>query len=295
MTQPLVFHVFGGPNIRASLSPTIHNAAFTHHRLPHTYTVAECTSLSEVSQLITSPSFGGASITMPHKLAAFEHCTQVSDSARAIGAINTLLTTRSPNGNGAVKVTGDNTDWSGLYTLIIDYLSQQGIHSGKGTGKVGLVIGAGGAARAAVYALLQAEFSTIIIWNRTVGKAEDIVGDFDALRCGGNDVEMRAVGDVDGIGPVDVVIGTIPGDVKNEEDFEGLFQESKTGLCVEMAYKPKVTPLMKVAERRGWVVRDGLEVLLRQGFEQYRLWTKLDAPEGVMREAIGENGVKSKV
>ena len=232
---------------------------------------------------------------MPHKLTAFEHCTEVSDSARAIGAINTLVTTRSPNGNRAVKVKGDNTDWSGLYTLIIDYLSQQGIRSAKGTGKVGLVIGAGGAARAAVYALLQAEFSTIIIWNRTVGKAEDIVEDFDTLKCGGNGVEMRAVGDVGGIGPVDVVIGTIPGDVKTEEDFEGLFQGSKTGLCVEMAYKPKVTPLMRVAERHGWVVRDGLEVLLRQGFEQYRLWTGLDAPEGVMREAIGEDGLKSKV
>ncbi|RAH57962.1 NAD(P)-binding protein [Aspergillus piperis CBS 112811] len=232
---------------------------------------------------------------MPHKLTAFEHCTQVSGSARAIGAINTLLTTRSPNGNGAVKVKGDNTDWSGLYTLIIGYLSQQGIHSGKGTGKVGLVIGAGGAARAAVYALLQAEFSTIIIWNRTVGKAEDIVRDFETLKCGGNDVDMRAVGDLDSIRNMDVIIGTIPGDAKTEDDFEGLFQESKIGLCVEMAYKPKVTPLMKVAERRGWVVRDGLEVLLRQGFEQYRLWTGLDAPEGVMREAIGENGVKSKV
>lgn len=294
MTQPLNFHIFGGSNIRASLSPTIHNAAFTHHHLPHTYTTAECTSLSEMSHLITSPSFGGASITMPHKIAAFDHCTEVSDSARAIGAINTLVTTRSPQANSKVVVKGDNTDWSGLYTLIIDHLSKGGVHTAKATGKVGLVIGAGGAARAGVYALLQAQFSTIIIWNRTVEKAEKIIQDFDTLKIGG--IEMRAVGDVNGIGPVDVVIGTIPGDVKAEEDFEGLFQGSETGLCVEMAYKPKVTPLMRVAERRGWVVRDGLEVLLRQGFEQYHLWTGLEAPELVMREAIKErDGVRSKV
>ncbi|PYH52163.1 shikimate dehydrogenase family protein, partial [Aspergillus niger CBS 101883] len=264
MTQPLNFHIFGGSNIRASLSPTIHNAAFTHHHLSHTYTTAECTSLSEMSHLITSPSFGGASITMPHKIAAFDHCTEVSDSARAIGAINTLVTTRSPQANSKVVVKGDNTDWSGLYTLIIDHLSKEGVHAAKPTGKVGLVIGAGGAARAGVYALLQAQFSTIIIWNRTVEKAEKIIQDFDTLKSEG--IEMRAVGDVTGIGPVDVVIGTIPGDVKAEEDFEGLFQGSKMGLCVEMAYKPKVTPLMRVAERRGWVVKDGLEVLLRQGF-----------------------------
>ncbi|RDH33488.1 hypothetical protein BDQ94DRAFT_143198 [Aspergillus welwitschiae] len=247
-----------------------------------------------MSHLITSPSFGGASITMPHKIAAFDHCTEVSDSARAIGAINTLVTTRSPQANSKVVVKGDNTDWSGLYTLIIDHLSKGGVHTAKATGKVGLVIGAGGAARAGVYALLQAQFSTIIIWNRTVEKAEKIIQDFDTLKIEG--IEMRAVGNVKGIGPVDVVIGTIPGDVKAEEDFEGLFQGSETGLCVEMAYKPKVTPLMRVAERRGWVVRDGLEVLLRQGFEQYRLWTGLEAPELVMREAIGErDGVRSKV
>lgn len=231
---------------------------------------------------------------MPHKIAAFDHCTEVSDSARAIGAINTLVTTRSPQANSKVVVKGDNTDWSGLYTLIIDHLSKEGVHAAKPTGKVGLVIGAGGAARAGVYALLQAQFSTIIIWNRTVEKAEKIIQDFDTLKSEG--IEMRAVGDVTGIGPVDVVIGTIPGDVKAEEDFEGLFQGSKMGLCVEMAYKPKVTPLMRVAERRGWVVKDGLEVLLRQGFEQYRLWTGLEAPELVMREAIEErDGVRSKV
>ncbi|GKZ19383.1 hypothetical protein AbraIFM66951_010993 [Aspergillus brasiliensis] len=285
----LQFHIFGGANIRASLSPTIHNAAFAHHHLPHRYTTAECTSLSEISHLITSPTFGGASITMPHKLTAFEHCTEVSDSARAIGAINTFVTTR--NGKEVI-VNGDNTDWSGLYTLINEHLSQQGVQSGKGTGKVGLVIGAGGAARAAVYALLQAEFSTIVIWNRTVGKAEEIIRDFETLKTEG--IEMKAVGEVTGIGAVDVVIGTIPGDVKAEEDYEGLFEGGKIGLCLEMAYKPKVTPLMRVAERRGWVVRDGLEVLLRQGFEQYRLWTGLEAPEKVMREAIGD-GVKSKV
>ncbi|OJJ67260.1 hypothetical protein ASPBRDRAFT_59242 [Aspergillus brasiliensis CBS 101740] len=286
----LQFHIFGGANIRASLSPTIHNAAFAHHHLPHRYTTAECTSLSEISHLITSPTFGGASITMPHKLTAFEHCTEVSDSARAIGAINTLLTTR--NGK-EVLVKGDNTDWSGLYALINEHLSQQGVTSGQGTGKVGLVIGAGGAARAAVYALLQAEFSTIVIWNRTVGKAKEIIRDFDAIKPG-EGIEMKAVGEVTGIGAVDVVIGTIPGDVKAEEDFRGLFEGGeKPGLCLEMAYKPKVTPLMRVAERHGWVVRDGLEVLLRQGFEQYRLWTGLEAPEGVMREAIGD--VKSKV
>ncbi|GKZ98276.1 hypothetical protein AnigIFM59636_002683 [Aspergillus niger] len=203
---------------------------------------------------------------MPHKLTAFEYCSNVSDSARAIGAINTHLTTRFPRVNGKVVVKSDNTDWSGLYTLTTEDISQRGMHSKKGTGKIGLVIGAGGAARAAVYALLQAEYSTIIIWNRTVEKADSIIRDFTPLK--GEGIEMRAVGDVDGIAPVDVVIGTIPGDVKAEEDFERLFQASKTGLCVEMAYKPKVTPLMRVAEKRGWVVHDGLEVLLRQGFER---------------------------
>ncbi|PWY87136.1 NAD(P)-binding protein [Aspergillus sclerotioniger CBS 115572] len=288
--KPLHFHIFG-TKIHTSLSPTIHTAAFHHHNLPHTYTITECPSLSSVAHIITSPSFGGASVTMPHKLTAFQWCTEVSEAAGVVGAVNTLILLVSSGEGARIRIRGENTDCMGLYSLINEYqaISQDG-NQGEGK-KTGLVIGAGGAARAAVYALIQAGFSTVVIWNRTIEKADKILKDFSWL-VEGRRVEMRAITTVQELRAmgvnmnVDVVIGTIPGDVKTEEDFEGVFGARK-GLCVEMAYRPKVTPLMKVAVRKGWVVQDGLEVLLRQAFEQYRLWTGREVPEGVMRGAIG--------
>ncbi|PYH88654.1 NAD(P)-binding protein [Aspergillus ellipticus CBS 707.79] len=289
-TEAKTLHIFG-TNISKSLSPTIHNAAFAHHSLPHTYTIEECASLSDprIQSLLRSSSFGGASVTMPHKLTAFDHCASTSDSANRIGAINTLIPT-------STGIRGDNTDWSGLYALITEYEPSSNPNpnpdsESESKDLVGLVIGAGGAARAAVYAMLQARFSRVIIANRTLAKAERIIADFADLESG---AEMRAVQGLEGLrasglgGDVDVVIGTIPGTVTTEKDFEGLLGKSG-GLCVEMAYTPKVTPLMRVVGKQGWVVRDGLEVLLRQAFVQYGLWTGRGAPEGVMRGAIGED------
>ncbi|RAH64124.1 shikimate dehydrogenase family protein [Aspergillus aculeatinus CBS 121060] len=307
MTTPQTYHIFG-QTLATSLSPTLHNAAFAHHRLPHHYTIQECPSLAAVQHLINAPTFGGASVTMPHKLAAFPLCDAVSDAARQIGAINTLI---AETRDGKRVITGDNTDWRGLYELVVEYLAgclsssrddEVGAGGGPATSlnpgltsrKTGLVLGAGGAARAAVYALLQANFARIVVANRTVDKAGTIVRDFEGLAGpNGATCELVAVEypipAVERVRP-DVVIGTVPGDVVVEADVEGLFagqeHEHGHGLVVEMAYKPRVTGLMRAGQQAGWEVQDGLEVLLRQGFVQYSLWTGREAPVEVMRGSI---------
>ncbi|RAH51519.1 shikimate dehydrogenase family protein [Aspergillus brunneoviolaceus CBS 621.78] len=278
MTTPKTYHIFG-QTLATSLSPTLHNAAFAHHRLPHHYTIQECPSLVAVQHLINAPTFGGASVTMPHKLTAFPLCDAVSDAAQQIGAINTLI---AETRDGKRVITGDNTDWRGLYELVVEYLA-------------GLVLGAGGAARAAVYALMQANFARIVVANRTVEKAGTIVRDFEGL-AGPNGATCEIVAMeypipvVERVKP-DVVIGTVPGDVVVEADVEGLFagqeHENEHGLVVEMAYKPRVTGLIRAGQQAGWEVQDGLEVLLRQGFVQYSLWTGREAPVEVMRGSIG--------
>ncbi|PYI22392.1 NAD(P)-binding protein [Aspergillus violaceofuscus CBS 115571] len=278
MPTPQTYHIFG-ETLTTSLSPTLHNAAFAHHRLPHHYTIQECPSLAAVQHLIDAPTFGGASVTMPHKLTAFPLCDEVSAAARQIGAINTLI---AETRDGQRVITGDNTDWRGLYELVADCDRR----------KTGLVLGAGGAARAAVYALLQANFARIVIANRTVAKAETIVRDFEGLT-GPNGFKCETVAVAypvpagGGVKP-DVVIGTVPGDVVAETELAGLFAGREKGLVVEMAYKPRVTGLMRAGRQAGWEVQDGLEVLLRQGFVQYALWTGREAPVQVMRGSIAE-------
>ncbi|RAH85576.1 NAD(P)-binding protein [Aspergillus japonicus CBS 114.51] len=311
MPTPQTYHIFG-ETLTTSLSPTLHNAAFAHHRLPHHYTIQECPSLAAVQHLIDAPTFGGASVTMPHKLTAFPLCDEVSAAARQIGAINTLI---AETRDGQRVITGDNTDWRGLYELVAEFsaASRGGSRSGDeadGTTspnpgltstpsdsscdrrKTGLVLGAGGAARAAVYALLQANFARIVIANRTVAKAETIVRDFEGLT-GPNGFKCETVAVAypvpagGGVKP-DVVIGTVPGDVVAETEVAGLFAGREKGLVVEMAYKPRVTGLMRAGRQAGWEVQDGLEVLLRQGFVQYALWTGREAPVQVMRGSIAE-------
>ncbi|RAK82577.1 shikimate dehydrogenase family protein [Aspergillus fijiensis CBS 313.89] len=294
MTTPKTYHIFG-QTLATSLSPTLHNAAFAHHRLPHHYTIQECPSLAAVQHLINAPTFGGASVTMPHKLTAFPLCDAVSDAAQQIGAINTLI---AETRDGKRVITGDNTDWRGLYELVVEHLAGRGgclSSSRDDEAGAGLVLGAGGAARAAVYALLQANFARIVVANRTVEKAGTIVRDFEGL-AGPNGATCEIVAleyPIPAVAEVvpDVVIGTVPGDVVVEADVEGLFagqeHEHEHGLVVEMAYKPRVTGLMRAGQQAGWEVQDGLEVLLRQGFVQYSLWTGREAPVEVMRGSIG--------
>ncbi|KAF9884820.1 hypothetical protein FE257_001236 [Aspergillus nanangensis] len=283
MSTPRNYHIFGH-SISQSLSPTIHNAGFAHHGLPHHYDIQECADLNEVTTMIDSPDFGGCSITMPHKLSASKFCTSISASARTIGAINTLIAT-SENSTKTI-IHGDNTDWSGLHSLITEYTAQ----TPSPPSSVGLVIGAGGAARAGVYAMIQAGVQSIYIGNRTYLKAEAVARDF----------ESRVI-------PVafpsrlpespDLIIGTVPGESMGAEAFAGLFQKER-GLCIEMSYKPRVTNLLVVArEHRGWVTADGLEVLLRQAFDQFRLWSGREPPQAVMRQAVMDvtERVQSKV
>lgn len=129
-------HIFGH-GISFSVSPTIHNAGFSLHGLPYTYDIHKSPSIDGVAHLIHDGDFGGASVTMPHNLQVYKYCHQQSETARSIGAISTLIV--SGHGNGRT-ITGDHTDRSGLYSIIINYKKRSGQ-----TLESGLVIGADGA------------------------------------------------------------------------------------------------------------------------------------------------------
>jgi shikimate-5-dehydrogenase len=272
--QPKKFFIFG-QGISFSMSPIIHTAAFNFHSLPHTYTIHQTPTITPLAPLILSPTFGGASVTMPHKLNISTYCSSVSEHVKAIGALNTLVV--EENGRG---IRGENTDWSGLVSIL----------RAKGEGiveraKTGLVIGAGGASRAALYALYKLGIRDIYLVNRTRSTAEKIAEGFSAL------FKIRVFSNLEEISGLEekqrpeIIIGTIPADKTTTEYFpRGLFgNESKKGICVDMAYKPRDTPLLKVAATtEGWRTVTGVEVLLEQAFEQSELWLGLPAPKEVM-------------
>ncbi|KAK4870458.1 hypothetical protein LT330_004806 [Penicillium expansum] len=251
------FHIFG-KGISFSVSPTIHNAGFQHYVLPFTYTIHDSDSFDKAALLIISDSFGGVSVTMPHKLQVHKFCDEQTETVQLIGAVTV-------KGNDSeLKSTGDNTYWSGLYNIVT-------AHSTKTQHQptTGLVIGAAGASRAALYALHKAGVKRIYLVNRTLATAEKVKDDFKSV------FEIKVVPGLQDLPKKpEVVISTVPVDTTTEDQFSSLF--SDRGLCVDMSYKPRQTPLLIAAQQnQGWDTITGVEILLAQAFDQFLLWTGL--------------------
>jgi len=271
------FYIFG-QGISFSVSPTIHLAGFHYYNLPHTYEIHQTKTVNELHSLISSPSFGGASVTMPHKLAIGKFCSTLTEHSRVIGAVNTLI--REDMTTSRLK--GDNTDWTGLAKIL-----QQKSKDLSKLPKTGLVIGAGGASRAALYAMYQTGLKNIYLFNRTKSRAENIARDFAYLfRITVLD-HLEDLSNKKFVAP-DVLIGTIPAENTTTDFFPAALFTKPQGICIDMSYKPRQTPLLVAAIRLGrdWATVTGIEVLLEQGFDQFKLWTGKEAPKAVMREAV---------
>jgi shikimate-5-dehydrogenase len=276
--QPKSFYIFG-QGISFSMSPVIHGAAFKYNSLPYTYEILQTQTVDELSDLISSPDFGGASVTMPHKLSIGKFCSSVSSHAQIIGAINTLIVSSPNPETNKRSVRGDNTDWSGLVACL----------KSKG-GKVvenattALVIGAGGASRAALYALYKLRIKHIFLVNRTRSVAEKIAAHYSSVF---QITVLSTLAELSEAQVPDVIIGTIPADKTSIEYFPRSIFGKERGVCIDMAYKPRETPLLKAgAEFKGWVTVTGVEVLLEQAFDQSQLWLGLPAPKDFMTREL---------
>lgn len=268
--EPKLFYLFGTP-ISASRSPALHNTLFQQTGLPHKYLKLETDTVQDVKATIRAPDFGGASVTIPLKLDIIPLLDEVTDAAKHIGAVNTIIPISSSSG-GTVKLLGENTDYLGMTHSLIS-ASYSTVASGP-PGSA-LVIGAGGTARAAIYALKSLGHSPIYIVSRTPSKLSAMIRTFPA------EFNIIPLGDADEAGEVDepprVAIGTIPADKPIEQNIREvlatLFRHPradtlKQRTLLEMAYKPSQTALMQMAKDAGWVTIPGLEVLSAQGWYQ---------------------------
>jgi 3-dehydroquinate dehydratase type I len=188
LLDPLYFGIYGN-NVAKSLSPAMHNAAFHFNGMPHKYRVFQHATIQQLGELLNDPTLGGVSVTAPFKREVIPLVDFMSHEARVIGAVNTLIPLRSPqesslfDRNRAGKtaaVYGDNTDWIGIKSCIRHFLSPINAVRPRTTG---LVLGAGGMARAAIYALIQLNVQTIFVHNRTIKGAEALVKQFYGRVC----------------------------------------------------------------------------------------------------------------
>ncbi|KAJ1996187.1 3-dehydroquinate dehydratase (3-dehydroquinase) [Coemansia spiralis] len=269
------FFLFGTP-IQQSPSPAMHNAGFAALGLPYTYGLKETQSADELREVIGSADFGGASVTIPHKQTIISLLDQLTLAAQRIGAVNTIIPLQDTDGKRTL--VGDNTDYLGIVGCLQRAQLERQSES-FGTSKA-LVIGAGGTSRAALYALYTLGVRHAFVFNRTTSRAEALVEEFTSLF---ESIEVAA--DLQAAAALNpaYIIGTIPASdlAIPDELFAGA-----AGVALDMAYKPRWTPLLERAARNNWTVVHGVAVLIEQGVHQLEKWTHSTAPIQIMSEAV---------
>lgn len=270
--------VLGYP-VSHSRSPAMQNAALAELGLggKWSYGAIEVAPdhFAELVRSLPDDDFAGVNVTVPHKIAALAAADSASPTAREIGAANMLSFSDR-------RVSAENTDASGVIEAI-----------GRSvTGKRALVIGAGGSARAAAWALREGG-AQVSIWNRTPAKAEALAS---ALGVGFDD---RAAGDERRVEHLDLIVNATTVGLEQaatrppaQGDLEALpLRVGSIGpgqIIVDLVYGSHETALVAAARKRGAEVVDGLEVLVRQGAASLRLWTGHEPPLETMRRAAAD-------
>lgn len=261
--------VLGHP-VAHSRSPAMQNAALAELGLAGgwSYEAIDVAPEDFEARVRAMPGDGfvGANVTLPHKLAALALADEASSAARAIGAANTLTF-------DGERIRADNTDATGILGAIGQ--SNQGLRV--------LVMGAGGSARAAAWALL-GDGAAVTIWNRTPRRATQLAAELGAMPAQGAprvddfDVIVNAtiVGMAQSRGLHAPVLKNLP------VDADCL---SARHLVVDLAYGDGDTALMQIAKARGARAVDGLEVLVHQGAASLQIWTGEEPPIDAMRGA----------
>jgi shikimate dehydrogenase len=249
--------VLGHP-VRHSRSPAMHNAAFEALGLDWHYVklpVAPA-DLEPTVRALPESGYRGVNVTIPHKEAALALADGAGTAARAIGAANTLTFA-----DGAIRA--DNTDAAGLLAALGD-----GVRA-----TTALVLGAGGAGRAAAWALREAG-AEVGVWNRTPERARELAQDLD-------------VANVEAPIHADLVVNATSVGLAAGDAIEDLpvAQIDPPAIAVELVYGDHETPFQAWAQAGGSRVVDGLEILVRQGALSFERWTGQAPPLEVMRNA----------
>jgi 3-dehydroquinate dehydratase/shikimate dehydrogenase len=256
-----VYGVAGDP-IEHSLSPVIMNTALRRENVNGVYLPLHAKTLKDLLHCVREIPLHGLSITMPYKQAILPHLDNTDAHTTKIGACNTVV--RGQDG----KLYGFNTDVAGVVRPLEQRLSIEKT-------KV-LVLGAGGAARAAVFGLKE-RGAEIWILNRTSIKAQKLARQAKAHTIKRADLRKIAF---------DVIVNATPVGMGNTRDCPLKDEEIQARVVFDMVYDPVETHLLQVARARGIAVIPGVEMFVQQAARQFEIWTGKPAPAGDMLRAV---------
>ncbi|MGD0352475.1 MAG: shikimate dehydrogenase [Dehalococcoidia bacterium] len=275
--------VIGYP-LKHSISPDFQQAALDYYKLDMRYEAREVKAddlPSAVNQL-RQPQNLGANITVPYKETVIGLLDKIDDFAGLVGAVNTVV-----NSDG--RLAGFNTDAPG-------FLKALRVDAGfEPANKKVLILGAGGAARAVSFSLLQEKVSVLIIANRSLAKAENLAG---ALAKQAANSKMKTEIEVVPLSSANlkktvvqcqliVNCTTVGMKCSSEEGLSPLVSGliPKDALVYDLVYNPSQTPLLKMAKAAGTKTLGGLPMLVYQGAASFKLWTGREAPLDIMLTA----------
>jgi len=261
-----------------SLSPAMHAAAFAEFGLNWRYIPLPVRpgGAAEAPRALKVLGFVGANVTVPHKTTIIEGLDALSDEARAIGAVNTVVIAEAPDGTQTAH--GHNTDAEGF----VDSLRRAEMLP---AGERAVVVGAGGAARAVVLALLREGASEIVVLSRRIDEARRLADRFGApVRA--RPFEREAL--VDAARGATLMVNATPVGMAPREA-ESIWPDGvrvPSGLAVvDLVYTPRDTRLLRQARGSGALALGGLEMLIAQGAASFALWTGKRPSLATMRRA----------
>jgi shikimate dehydrogenase len=257
--------IIGDP-VTHSLSPTMHNAAYNALGIPFVMAAAHvrAESLSAAIAGFKALGFRGLAVTMPHKRSIIPLLDELDPTAKEIGAVNTVVCSDS-------KLTGYNTDWLG----ILNPLERVTDLNGRRVA----ILGAGGAAQAALYACTS-RGAHVTIFNRSVDKARALASRWHCA--------ARPLDAAEEIASCEILINTTSVGMGELISKSPISSECLTSnqIVFETIYAPRSTRLVCEAEARGAHVIRGAEMFLEQGLAQFQLHTGVKPPPDVMRKVL---------
>jgi shikimate dehydrogenase len=257
-----IYGVLGNP-IGHSLSPAMHNAAFKAEVVNARYVAFESPDLNGSIVGMRALGICGMSVTIPFKTAVIPHLDRLDPLAEEIGAVNTIL-----NRDG--RLTGYNTDGLGAMKAIEAVIDPMG--------KRCLLVGAGGAARGIGF-MASERGMTLVVANRSKDRGRELAAFLRSPFLPLEEIEEVKA---------DVLIQTTPVGMFPHENASPVpdFVLQAGMVVMDAIYNPLETLLLKTARAKGCLTIGGLEMFIHQGAEQFRLWTGLNPPLDIMRNAV---------
>lgn len=270
-------YLFGHP-IAHSLSPLLHQTIYDTIGLSWSQFPLDSTSMDLFLRLREDPRFYGASVTMPHKVAILPHLDGLTPEGASVGAVNTLFVREDPE-TGKRLYMGTNTDVVGIresfYRNVTD--ADACFH-----GRPALVVGGGGAARSAVYALRTwMKASKVYLVNRDRAEVKAVIDECTARGYGQDLVDVATVDQARELEDVGAIVACVPNfapktmaEQQARQVLECFLNKEHKGAILEMCYHPSPwTEIAEISQKAGWKVILGTEAMIYQGLEQDKYWT----------------------